>query len=208
MINRIELQNISKRYYNNWLFKNVNFTFDKQQSVAITGHNGSGKSTLLKIISGFTVPTKGSITYHGQATADTAFEHISMAAPYLDLLHDFTLLENISYFNKFKPLQAGITHGQLIDFAFLNEATHKPYKYFSSGMKQRIKLALAALADTDVVLLDEPLANLDKKGIQWYAEQIVPLLQNRLCIVSTNNPDAEAFFCKHFLEITTYKTEA
>lgn len=205
MIKSIVLENIGKRYYNSWLFKNVNFTFHFNQPVAITGHNGSGKSTLLKIISGFTVPTTGNLHYDG-LHAEHAFKHVSMAAPYLDLIADFTLLENITYFNQLKPLQQDVSETALIDFAFLNEATHKPYKYFSSGMKQRIKLALAAWAKTQIILLDEPLANLDNQGIKWYQQQIVPLLQNRVCIVSTNNPSAEADFCNQILDVTTYKT--
>lgn len=205
---KITLQNISKKYTGHWLFKNVNAEINTGEALAITGFNGSGKSTLLKIISGYTVQTEGKIIYTLEdkiITQENIFQHISYAAPYLDLIDDFTLIENIAFFTKFKKLKNNSSIEELIQIAFLEGSENKQVKFFSSGMKQRLKLSLALLADTQILLLDEPLSNLDSKGFQWYADLTAKHLQNRICIICSNNTKDETSFCKQVLNVEDFR---
>jgi len=81
---------------------------------------------------------------------------------------------------------------------------NKLIKYFSSGMKQRLKLALAFCADTPILMLDEPTSNLDKQGVEWYLSLVEQFAKNRLTIICSNQ-EHEYAFCTHRLDIVDYK---
>ena len=199
--------NIAKKYKKEWVFRNVNYQFEIPGSYVIHGPNGSGKSTLLKILSGFLIPTKGElklqINSNYVATEDWS-NHIAYAAPYYELIEEMYLEEFILFYIKFKPLKNGVSQHDLIKIAYLEEAKHKQIKNFSSGMKQRLKLALAWLSEVSVILLDEPCSNLDTKGIVWYKNLAKKYSENRLVIVCSNHIEDEFSFCKKSLDIENF----
>lgn len=202
----ISLENIGRRFNREWIFKKVNYTFENSQSYGILGPNGSGKSTLLQLISGSLTPSEGKINYQlnsKEVSVEDVFKHLVIAAPYLELIEEFTLQEIINFHFKFKSYRHGLSSEQLIDLLAL-KAVHKPVKYFSSGMKQRVKLALAFGSDTPVLLLDEPTANLDQQGIDWYLSLIDQFASKRLLLVCSNQPH-EYQFCQHQLNVLDYK---
>ncbi|NBQ48017.1 MAG: ATP-binding cassette domain-containing protein, partial [Sphingobacteriia bacterium] len=84
-------------------------------------------------------------------------------------------------------------------------ARHKFIRQYSSGMKQRLKLALALLADTPLLLLDEPLSNLDRSGAAWYQQMITDYTAKRTVIVCSNAIEEEHFFCERALDVMDYK---
>jgi len=200
---QISLHNAGKRFNKDWIFKDLNYTFEMGQHYALIGNNGSGKSTLLQIISGYSTLSKGNITW-GDYTADNIFEQISLAAPYLELIEEFTTLEQFEFHEKFKPLRKGITIEQIIDMIGLTTATSKQIRYFSSGMKQRLKLALAIFSETPILLLDEPCSNLDKEGYALYHTLISKYAIHKLIIVGSN--DAQEYdFCTKHINLMDYK---
>jgi ABC-type multidrug transport system ATPase subunit len=87
----------------------------------------------------------------------------------------------------------------------LEKAKNKQLKYFSSGMKQRVRLALAVLCDSPLLLLDEPTSNLDKKAIDWYQQLVTDHSKNRLIIVASNQQEYEYPFCNKTLMVEDYK---
>jgi ABC-type multidrug transport system ATPase subunit len=204
----ITLNNIGKCYHLDWIFRNVTFEFKTGEPCAIQGPNGSGKSTLLQIISGMVVSSEGTITYsinNKIISIEDIFRHLSIATPYLDLIEDFTLAEIINFHFQFKKILDGVTKPDLIEIIGLKKAKDKQLKYYSSGMKQRVKLALAIFSDTQILLLDEPTSNLDKTGIDWYRTQIEQHISNRLILVCSNNQSQEFDFCKHEIDIMDYR---
>ena len=94
---------------------------------------------------------------------------------------------------------------EVIKILELDKAKHKAIKYFSSGMKQRLKLGLAILANTQLLLLDEPCSNLDKAGITWYKQIVKQNEANRIIIVCSNHQENEYEFCKRELDLLQYK---
>lgn len=204
---QIILENISRRFNRDWIFRDVNYTFKDQQAYAILGANGSGKSTLLQVISGSLAPSSGDINYtlKGQPLAvENVFEQLSLAAPYLELIEEFSLMEMIDFHFGFKNYRSGMDKHAVIDLLGMKTSRHKLIRYFSSGMKQRAKLALAFCADTPLLLLDEPTSNLDAQGITWYKSLINEFTKNRLTIVCSNQPH-EYEFCEQQLNIQDYK---
>ena len=203
----LRLVNIAKKYKRDWVFRNTNFQFEIPESYVIKGSNGSGKSTLLKIISGFSTPTEGELKLlikSNNITTENWSNHIAYAAPYYELIEEMYLEEFVSFYIKFKPLQKGISQHDLIKIAYLEEAKNKQIKNFSSGMRQRLKLALAWLSDVSIVLLDEPCSNLDARGIEWYKNLANKYSENRLVIVCSNNIEDEFSFCKKSLDMDNF----
>lgn len=203
----ITANKIGKRFRYEWIFKNIDYTFESGQSYAILGANGSGKSTFLQILSGSLMPSKGTLTYKlaGQALeVEKCYAHLSWVAPSVELIEEFTLTELIDFQAKFKSFLPHFTTSQIIDFAQLSHARHKEIRYFSSGMKQRVKLALAFLTQTPILLLDEPTTNLDVAGTEWYQMLIKDFSGGRLLIVASNQRQ-EYNFCLHHLRMEEFK---
>ena len=200
---QISLQQASKRFNKEWIFRNLDYTFELGQHYALIGNNGSGKSTLLQIIAGYSSLTKGTIHWSDNDHT-TIFQQLSFAAPYLELVEEFTTMEQFDFHATFKTLQSSISVNDIIERIGLKNSAHKQIRYFSSGMKQRLKLALAILSDTPLLLLDEPCSNLDKEGYTLYAELIQQFAQHKLIIVGSNDPQEYAF-CNQQVNLMDYK---
>jgi len=200
----ITLENCGKRFNRNWIFKDLNHTFTSGTSYAILGANGSGKSTLLQCIAGYMAISKGEIIFSDTSKPvqeDHKYRHVSLASPFLEFIEEFTLRETIDFHFRMKKL-AFINHPkEIIEITGLQASADKQLKFFSSGMKQRVKIALAVFSDTPVLMLDEPCTNFDAKGIDWYHHVIENHTQNRLVIVASNQPN-EYSFCKEIINMS------
>lgn len=203
---KLEVQNIGKRYRLEWIFKEVNYSFESGSAYAVLGANGTGKSTLLQILGGSLLPTSGKVNYqlNGQPIESTdAYQYMSIAAPYLELIEEFSLLELVKFQLKFKPFIHGLGVSDIIEHLQLSHAQHKRIAFYSSGMKQRVKMGLAVLSASPLVLLDEPTANLDAKACEWYLDLVERYAADKLLIIASNQP-TEYQFCRHQLNITDY----
>lgn len=201
---QIELSAIARRYNREWIFRHVNHRFASGSCTVLTGGNGSGKSTLLQVIAGNLLPSEGKVIREGVADAEL-YQQLSMATPYLELMEEYTLAESIEFQAKFKPWRAGLTNADVLALSGLEHAAHKAIRYYSSGMKQRVRLLLAILADTQLLLLDEPCSNLDPAAMKWYGELVTAHLSGRTVIVCSNQQQEEFFFCTERLSIEQFK---
>jgi ABC-type multidrug transport system ATPase subunit len=206
----IHVNNIGKKFRREWIFRQLTTEIKPGQKLVILGGNGSGKSTLLQILSGFIAPSEGSITYSQEGkvlSPDTLHHGISLASPYLQVIEDFTLKEMAEHAQSFKPFHKTISTKEFIELIQLPQASNKYIREFSSGMKQRLKLGLALLSETPLLLLDEPLSNLDKAGVQWYKSMIETYTASRTVIVCSNAINDEYFFCDTTVNVMDYKTK-
>ena len=204
---KIKLTNVGKRFNREWIFRAVNYEFNTGKCYAITGSNGSGKSTLLQIIAGATLFNEGKIQYQvddKNINAEKIYENISIAAPYLELVEEMTLIEFLHFHASLKKWLPSFNTKKIISIINLEDAAQKQIRNFSSGMKQRVKLAQAIFSDTDAVLLDEPCTNLDEDGIKLYRNLINNYCTNRLLIISSND-NQEYNFCNEVIEMNNYK---
>jgi len=204
---KISLEHIGRRFNREWIFRDINYEFESGSSYAILGANGAGKSTLLQVISGSLSSSEGKISYlKGDKVIDQekVFINLSMAAPYLELIEEFTLTELIDFHFRFKKYHNDFDRKSVIELLGLKNSEFKAIKYFSSGMKQRVKLALAFCSDTDLLLLDEPASNLDQQGLEWYLSLASNLSSDRLVIICSNQ-EQEYSFCRNRLNIADYK---
>jgi len=204
---KIILDQIGRRFNREWIFREVNYTFEIGNSYAILGANGSGKSTLLQVISGSLTSSEGRISYSQEdipLNIENVFPELSFAAPYLELIEEFTLSEHIDFHFQFKRYREGYDKKSVVSLLGLHHSEHKALKNFSSGMKQRVKLALAFCSDTKILLLDEPVSNLDQQGVEWYLSLIEQFSSERLVIVCSNQ-EHEYAFCGNRVRVEDYK---
>ncbi len=198
----VTLHNIGKRFNRDWIFRNVNLTFEAGNKYAILGPNGSGKSTLLQIIAGNLTFSEGTIDC--AVNDDEFYRHVSICAPYLQLIEEMTLEEQIIFHSRFKSFYENFSAGKIIELLQLQHATQKQIKHFSSGMKQRVKLGLALFSNTSLCILDEPLTNLDAAGKNWYDEMLQNFSAHRIIIIGSNRTD-EYEVANHTLMISEFK---
>lgn len=201
----IHLEGVGKKFNRTWIFRDLSYQFTSGTAYAILGPNGSGKSTLLQIISGFQSPSDGNLYYKAgekRLQSDSFFRHISMAAPYMELPEEFTLDELLRMHAKFrKPL---LPIPEMIREMELERHSFKHIRDFSSGMRQRVKLALALFFESEILLLDEPASHLDQNSVDWYVRQAVKWGEGRCLIISSNDP-AEYSFCTELIRIEEFK---
>jgi len=203
----ISLSDAGKRFNRDWIFRHANYTFKAGQSYAITGPNGSGKSTLLQALGGAMMLNEGHCEWsleNGKPAAENVYRHVSICAPYLEVIEEMTLTEFLEFHNGFKPFLPGISAEFIITAVGLEKAVHKQIRYYSSGMKQRVKLAQCIFSDTAIVLLDEPCTNLDAAGIALYNQLINDHCKKRMVIVSSNDHHEYAF-CSERINILNWK---
>jgi ABC-type multidrug transport system ATPase subunit len=203
----IQVKNASKRFHNEWIFKNLDLELSSGDTLAITGGNGSGKSTLLKCHSGAIPLTSGTIQYQAgstQISEEHWFRSLALATPYLELPEEFTLSEVINFHFQFKnPLQ-NRTNTEILEVLGLEKHKSKAISQFSSGMKQRVKLALAIFSEVPLLLLDEPTTNLDTQGLSWYLKLIQQYSPGRILVICSNDP-REYDFCEKKITLEDLK---
>lgn len=167
MENEIIISNMSKKYNDKWVLKDINQVFNSGYSYAFVGHNGCGKSTLLRILSGLTVPTKGKVTYSRKlsfAYVPDKFRPLKMTGRnYLRSLGEIDQISSNELENKIETLSK--------DF-FINEMLDIPLRGLSKGTLQKILVIQALLKNTDVLLLDEPLSGQDQESQEVFVDKI------------------------------------
>jgi ABC-type multidrug transport system ATPase subunit len=205
---QISVEKIGKKFVKEWIVRNATFELAAGQQYTFVGPNGSGKSTLLQLLTGIVPVSEGTIRYIDQSgkeiEVDHWYKHLVIAAPYLELIEEFTLRELIQFHSKFKAFKNGISFKDFEDFIQLPHASGKTLRHFSSGMKQRVKLGLAFMSDVPVIFLDEPTTNLDVPGINWYLDHVVHHTQNQLVLLGSNVKQ-EYEFCENIISVSAFK---
>ena len=213
-MNKIELacENLEKSFSNKLIFKKLSFKLTNSSSLIITGRNGTGKSTLIKILSNLIKETNGKkwMKLNGEyVERDNQFSNIGLLAPYINLYDELTGYENLEFFyklkiNQHKKKDVEEKIKQLLEKVNLYKRRNDLVKNYSSGMKQRLKIAFAILNDPLILLMDEPGTNLDKDGIEIIYNIAEKQKKNGILIIATNeNEDTK--LCDEKINIEDYK---
>jgi len=213
-MNKIEFacENFEKSFSNKLIFKKLSFKLTNSSSLAITGRNGTGKSTLIKILSNLIKETNGKkwMKLNGEfVEKDNQFSNIGLLAPYINLYDEFTGYENVEFFYKLKIPQHRKKDyeeniNQLLEKVNLYKRRNDLVKNYSSGMKQRLKIAFAILNDPLILLMDEPRTNLDEDGIRIIYNIAEKQKKNGILIIATNeNEDTK--LCEEIINIEDYR---
>lgn len=205
----ISLSDIGKRFNKRWLFQNISLSIESGQHFGIKGINGSGKSTLLQIIAGITLPTEGSVSYKKENDAELTVEKLAgklmIVSPYMDLPEQMKLSELFHFHQKFIPFKEQVDFKGFCERTNLKDRESNYIKEFSSGMKQRLKLGLAFMGNTPLLLLDEPCSNLDLAGKELYRSLLAEYGSDRTVIIASNEEEVELKSCRQTINLMDYK---
>lgn len=181
---------IYKRFSAKWVIKDFNFEFHSGGNYGIKGANGSGKSTLMNLLFGSLTCSRGKIIYkkNNQSIDASAISNsFTFAAPYMNVYEHLNLDELLEFHLNFKSLIQGFDKEQFIEFCYLKEYRNAFISSYSSGMKQRLRLGLTLLTQSDVVFLDEPSSFLDIKAKSWYVELLRMAKKERTILIASND---------------------
>ncbi|RYZ54216.1 MAG: ABC transporter ATP-binding protein [Sphingobacteriales bacterium] len=204
---KISLEHISKKFQKHWIFRDINYEFQEAGAYALLGSNGSGKSTLLRIIAAMQSPSRGKLSYISdgrQVETTVVFPYISFCAPGMEIVEELTMREFFQFHFSFKKPLPGLSIDSIITLTGLEGAADKLVGDFSSGMKQRVKLAQAIFSHTPVLLLDEPCTNLDQSGMEQYKSWMSTYAADRLVIIASND-EREYFLCREKLDVEQFR---
>lgn len=204
----INVSNAGKKFGREWIFRKVDLEIKPAEKVVIMGLNGSGKSTLLQAMTGYLTLNEGTVSYtdnQQKMEDEQLYKFISLASPYLELVEDFTLQEQINHAHIYKPFFNNLSIAQVVELSGLAAHKDKFIKQFSSGMRQRLKLTLAILADAPILFLDEPTTNLDATVIDWYKNMIATYAMHKTIIVCSNSIKDEYDFCNRVITMEDFK---
>jgi len=164
----LQAKNLSKRFGQRIIFRNISFDNKAGRIIGIAGPNGSGKSTLLKILMGLTMPSSGEIIACDENDRLKASQRMDISAavtPYFDLYEPLSGLEHLNFFRKLRGLAPEDSQNERwLETFEIAERAKDPVSVYSSGMRQRLKLALAFSLSPRILFLDEPASNLDSTG--------------------------------------------
>jgi ABC-2 type transport system ATP-binding protein len=195
----VQAQNLSVRYGKNFALSDVNAVFP-QGAVGLLGPNGAGKSTLLKSLLGFLVPVKGSMTVLGLDVAAAPLEirerigYMPESDAHIPGMNAVTFVAYCAQLSGLPGVDAMQRAHEVLYYVGLGEARYRNLETYSTGMKQRIKLAQAIVHDPDLLFLDEPTNGMDPKGRDEMLELIYDLAHNKnvnLILSSHLLPDVE-----------------
>ena len=188
---RLDATNLKKVFNRRVVFQRISFSLQNGQTLLITGRNGSGKSTLVKIISGVLTPSEGIVNLRGNGRdySQTRIGLIGLVSPYLQMYDEFSARENLRFALAIRALHPDPSAAdRLLDIVRLSDRVNDPVRTYSSGMKQRLKYAFALAHHPQVLILDEPTANLDEEGISIVQTIMRDHQQSGILIVATNDP--------------------
>jgi heme exporter protein A len=185
-LNVLEVSGLGKRYGDRWLFRNLTFSLTKGDALIILGRNGSGKSTLLKAIAGLLLPTEGKVTAD---VADTR-TGVSLSALEMSLYPALTLREHLRLAGDLRGCPC--RDDELLQKIGLAHAEGLAASKISTGMKARLKLALAIQSNPSVLVLDEPGAGMDEEGKKLVETICLEQRDRGVLILATNDPREKA----------------
>lgn len=190
----IGVEGLGKRYGSRWLFRDLTFQIQEGDSLVVTGHNGSGKSTLLRCLAGLVRPNEGKVLGpedHGALGLASLEIHLY---PWLDAV------EHLEFAAESRGCEARAE--EILEFIGLVQTAWRglPASRFSTGMKARLRMALAIQSNPKVLLLDEPGAGLDARGREVVG-RVIAAQRARGCVILATNDPLEEGYASHALDL-------
>lgn len=207
---KIVLDDCGKSFLDHWVFRHRSLTMESGEQIALLGPNGSGKSTFMLLAAGYLQPTEGSVTYllnNQHVVQNQVGAHIGMCLPNMETFDDFTLEQLLTLHTSMRSMLCTSNVAALASLLqFSKSEMNRQIRFFSNGMRQRLKLGLALLTDSSAVLLDEPLTNMDEQGKSLYYGWLDTYLGTRLLLVASNRSD-EYLNCTRFIQVQDWLSE-
>ena len=199
----LEIKDISFTYSDKPVIENISFTIAKGENTAIIGESGCGKSTLLKLIYGLYNLDSGAITYNEKPILGPKYnlvpgeDYIKYLAQDFDLMPYITVEENVGKFlSNMYPEEKKVRVQELLDMVEMTAFAKVKAKFLSGGQQQRVALARVLALEPEIILLDEPLSQIDSFRKNSLRRNLFKYLKDKgvTCIIATHDStDALSF---------------
>lgn len=185
----IEISNFSKKYKDRIVLKDINLKIQKGKCYGFVGINGSGKTILFKAICGLINPSSGYIKVDGKEIGNEVDfpENVGMLIEEPGFLPNYSAFENLKFLADINKKIGESEIYAALKYVELNPYDNKSVKKYSLGMKQRLGVAQAIMEDPDILILDEPMNSLDKKGVKLIKEKLLELKEKGKTILLTSH---------------------
>jgi tungstate transport system ATP-binding protein len=191
----IQLKNVTKQYEKIKALDKINLNVADGEILSLLGPNGAGKTTLLRIMAGIEKPTSGQVLFKGVKVSQKNLDQLRLKATMVfqrTALFNTTVYKNIAYGLKLRgtPKQeAKIKVKEALKTVKLEGYEKRPAKKLSGGEQQRVALARALVLDPELLLLDEPTANIDPKNVTIIEEALTWVNKNNrtTMVIATHN---------------------
>lgn len=194
----IEIKNVTKAFKETVAVNNVSVSFEKGKIHGIVGRNGSGKTVLFKCICGLFPITSGEITVLGQKIGDGKLVPKCMGAVIETpgFLPNCSGYRNLYYLMKLSGKTDKRRIRSVIRLVGLDPDSKKHVGKYSMGMRQRLGLAQALMENPELLILDEPMNGLDKRGVDEMRQLLLQLKeQGKTILIASHNPDDIEILC-------------
>ena len=186
----IKFSKIEKKFGKLYALRRVDLEIAAGECVALTGRNGSGKTTLLRVATRLTRPTHGEVAFTG--AGDNISPTIGYVSHALMLYEELTALENLKLFARLLQIAEPEARSmELLEAIRLAPRANSLVRTFSRGMKQRLAIARALLAEPSILLLDEPGTGLDTESAAWLTNTIRAFREEGRTIVMSVHGESE-----------------
>ena len=189
----IQCERLGKRYGRRWLFRNLDLRIEPGDCLVVLGQNGSGKSTLLKVLAGVIPATEGTCDRGDDVRVTLGYAALDQ--PVYPVL---TVAEHLLLSAELRGCEARVD--ELLTEVELAYAANVAGRHLSTGMRARLKFALAVQAEPAAVLLDEPSAGLDERG-RHIIDRIIESRRERTAFILATNDPQERRFATHELAL-------
>lgn len=199
----VKLENVCKSFKKETVLKDINVEFEKGKIYGIVGKNGSGKTVLFKTIVGFVRPSSGHVYVQDKEIGvDTDFaESVGLIIETPGFLSQYSAYKNLEYLASIKNK---ITKQQIKDairLVGLDPESPKKVGKYSLGMRQRLGIAQAIMENPELIILDEPMNGLDKKGIEIVKEVLLKLKNEGKTILMASHYAEDTEICDEVYEM-------
>lgn len=204
----LKVNNISKKFKEDMAIEHISFSVDNGKIIGFIGHNGSGKTVLFKCICGFYAVTDGEITINEKTVGigDKMPKNISFTIEEPAFLEDYSGRKNLEllYYLRHKKNSEYIR--QIMDKVGLNYKSNKKVSKYSLGMKQRLAIAQVIMDEQPILIFDEPMNGMDRKGVQDVRELILEeKKKGKIIILASHNSADIDYLCDEVYELENGK---
>lgn len=202
-INEISVKGLYKTFGNHTVLKDITVTCKEGTASGFVGHNGCGKSVLFKCICGFEIPEKGEVAVNG--VVQKKGEILRNAGVIIEepaFLRNENAYNNLDYLYRIRNAGNKEHLYSILRMVGLEPDEKKPVGKYSLGMKQRLAIAQAIMENPDVLILDEPMNGLDRKGIEEMRILFTELKrQGKILILASHNKEDIDILCDYVYEL-------
>lgn len=188
----IKLENVSKRFKNENVLKEISYSFESGKIYSIVGRNGSGKSVLLKIIAGLYLQDKGNVLFDNKNynMINEIPDNLGIVIEQPSFINDLTGLENLKLLASIRNVATERDIVESLEIVNLKDDMNKKYSKYSLGMRQKLSIAQAIMEHQKVILLDEPFNGIDRQSVVAIKEYLKKVKnEDKLIIITTHIMD-------------------